>query len=223
MKIKTTKGASTTFLDILVYGQSGVGKTRAISTLPGKVLILSAEEGTLSLSDFDIDMVEVKTYKDVIGALNAVEKKIKAGGFEYQWLALDSLSEIAEKCLAKELDECADGRMAYGHMKTLIVDMVRQLRDMPIHTYMIAKVAESGPQKVPGFPGQKLQWELPHHFDEVLAMHSIIDGEGVEGRVFQANATTEFLAKDRSGKLDKLERADLKAITEKILAPQGKQ
>ena len=87
MKIKTTKGASTTFLDILVYGQSGVGKTRAISTLPGKVLILSAEEGTLSLSDFDIDMVEVKTYKDVIGALNAVEKKIKAGGFEYQWLA----------------------------------------------------------------------------------------------------------------------------------------
>ena len=39
----------------LVYGGSGVGKTTLIASLPGKILILSAESGLLSLSGADID------------------------------------------------------------------------------------------------------------------------------------------------------------------------
>ena len=55
---------------ILVYGGAGVGKTTLIASLRGKMLILSAEAGLLSLAgaDLDADVVEVTS----IEALRAV-------------------------------------------------------------------------------------------------------------------------------------------------------
>jgi len=43
---------------IVVYGEAGIGKTRLATTMPYSIL-LSAEGGTLSLKNFDVDCIEV--------------------------------------------------------------------------------------------------------------------------------------------------------------------
>jgi AAA+ superfamily predicted ATPase len=47
---------------ILVYGESGAGKTYTCSTAPGKVLIISMEAGLLSIRDKEnVDAIEIKS------------------------------------------------------------------------------------------------------------------------------------------------------------------
>lgn len=98
MEIKRTSQITNNGITVLVYGQSGVGKTTLIKTLPGKVLILSAEAGLLSLKDTDIEYVDIRTLDDLTEAYSYILSNIT----EYNCIVLDSLSEIAEVVLANE-------------------------------------------------------------------------------------------------------------------------
>lgn len=213
MKITTTKGASSSFLDILVYGQSGCGKTRLTATIPSKdVLLINAEDGALSLREFDIDMVQVETYSDV----NQVVEGLKKGS-KYEWVVLDSISEIAEKCLIAEKENSKDPRQAYGALADVILKLIKDIRALPMNTYTIAKMGDDGAhQKAPLMPGSKLAKALPYEYDEVFAMYSVTDDQGVTGAVFQTQQTPQYAAKDRSGSLERIEVADLSKIVAKI-------
>ena len=98
MEKKRTSQIMNNGITILVYGQSGVGKTTLIKTLPGKVLILSAEAGLLSLRDTDIEYVDIHTMDDLTEAYTYIVSNIT----EYNCIVLDSLSEIGEVILANE-------------------------------------------------------------------------------------------------------------------------
>ena len=53
---------------LLVYGQAGAGKTFSTQTMPGRVLVISAEAGLLSIKDApNVSAIEVKTY-EVLGS-----------------------------------------------------------------------------------------------------------------------------------------------------------
>ena len=52
---------------ILVYGMAGAGKTFLARTAPGKVLVISAEAGLLSIRDAqNVEAIEVKSAAEVV-------------------------------------------------------------------------------------------------------------------------------------------------------------
>jgi phage nucleotide-binding protein len=210
---------------ILVYGGAGVGKTTLIASLPGKVLILSAEAGLLSLAgaDLDADVVEVTS----IEALRAVYAELRAGDHGYAWVVLDSVSEIAEIVLSAEKAKTKDPRQAYGALSDEMVKIMRAFRDLSCGVYFSAKLASTKDDttgKVShsiGMPGAKLGEALPYLFDEVFRLVVIDEDDGAGGKVASRYLLTatdgKSVAKDRSGKLDAYEPADLGAVVAKIM------
>ena len=127
---------------VLVYGDSGIGKTSLIGSLPGRVLIVSAESGLLSLSfaagDDRFDVVEIVTVDDLIN----VHKHLTGKGHGYDWVCIDSISEIAEVVLTAEKKKVSDPRQAYGAVIERVTAAMRAFRDLPIGVYFSAKLAK---------------------------------------------------------------------------------
>lgn len=215
---------------IVVYGSSGSGKTTLIGSLPGRVLILSAEAGLLSLrlfADEDrFDVVEVKTIDDVREVFTLVSQPRTQHG--YDWLALDSASEIAEVVLAAAKAKTKDPRQAYGEVIDRMTSLLRAFRDLPdIGVYVSAKESVAKDEATGrvsyglSMPGAKLGEALPYLFDEVLRLVVVDrkedDGSTVSERYLQTARDARSTAKDRSGALDApFEVADLGVVVEKI-------
>ena len=206
-------------LNIVVYGQAGAGKTSLIKTLPGRVLVVSAEAGLLSLRGFDADVAEVATVDD----LRAVHGVLAKGGHGYDWVAVDSLSEIAELVLAAEKAKTPDPRKAYGTLVDQMMAVCRAFRELPINVYMSAKaerVKDEGTgrlMEVLSMPGAKLSNQIPYLFDEIFSLAVGKDRDSGEIiRMLQTAPEPTSDAKDRSGRLDQYEPADLGAVVSKI-------
>lgn len=206
-------------IKIAVYGSAGAGKTSLIRTLPGKVLILSAESGLLSISDLDADVAEVSSIDDVREAY----KFLASGDHSYDWVALDSFSEICEVLLSEEKSKTKDPRQAYGAVIETGTALARAFRDLPLSVYFSAKaerVKDDATGRVSAsisMPGSKLAMALPYLFDEVFYLFSATDKESGElERWLQTSGDQRADAKDRSGRLDMYEAADLGAIVAKI-------
>jgi hypothetical protein len=101
IKLTSTKqAAQLNGLKICVYGASGAGKTRLCATTGAPTVIISAESGLLSLRDADIPVIEVQTLQDVFDAYQFVSQSAEAAHFE--WVCLDSISDIGEAVLSAE-------------------------------------------------------------------------------------------------------------------------
>lgn len=217
-KITNTKDISAKYIKLLVHGPSGSGKTRLCATTGGKTIILSAEKGLLSLSGNDIDVWEVKTIDD----LREAYLFLTADNI-YEWVCLDSISEIAEVCLLEEKVNNKDVRKAYGELSDTISETVRLFRDLNKNIYMSSKqdkVKDDMTGQIfygPSTPGQKLSASLPYYFDEVFSLHTWKDGDGKIQSAFQTQRDNQYEAKDRSGALDMIEPPNLSHIYNKII------
>lgn len=217
MEIKSTADIVLQGITVLVYGQSGVGKTTLIKTIPGRKLILSAEGGLLSLQGTEIAYVNIHTLSELEEAFNHVTSHLS----DYDCIILDSLSELAEVILSSEKKASKDVRQAYLGMQDQIMDLVRAFRDLPVTVYMTAKQervqSDSGRLLFgPSMPGQKLSQQMPYIFDEVLALRSETNENNENIRFIQTFSDSSWCCKDRSGKLDAFEEADLGRILVKI-------
>jgi phage nucleotide-binding protein len=219
INLKKTGGLTANGVKLLVYGQAGAGKTSLIRTLPNPV-VLSAEGGLLSIQDADLPFIEVSTMDDLREAYTWCRDSKEAADF--QSVALDSISEVAEVVLQHELKRNKDGRAAYGELNTVMQELIRAFRDLPgKHVYMSAKLEKSQDEMGkllfnPSMPGKSLTQGLPYFFDEVLALRVEKDGEGNTQRALMCDSDGIWLAKDRSGKLESWEAPDLGAIINKI-------
>jgi hypothetical protein len=210
-------------IKVMVYGAAGAGKTRLCATAPNAV-ILSAEAGLLSLRDTDIPVIEVQTMDDLREAY-----RFLAEGQAFEWVCLDSLSEIAEVVLANEKAQTKDPRKAYGELADQMVTLVKAFRDLPgRNVYMSAKLERQKDEASgvmlyqPMMPGQKLAQALPYLFDELFVLRVEKDTEGALQRWLQTSSDVQYTAKDRSGALDTFEEPDLAAIAAKIHQPLAK-
>lgn len=229
IKLTTTKH-SAKHVKALCYGDAGVGKTMLCSTAPNPVII-SAESGLLSLSGFDIPVIEVKTVEDVQDAYRFVTEADEAKNFET--VCLDSITEIAEVLLSKLKSEDKDPRKSYGRLADDMSHLIRSFRDIPeYNVYFSAKMTRIEDDFTgistfrPAMPGKTLVNGLPFFFDEVLALKiGVIEGEdGKEDetyRYLQTSPTVQYTAKDRSGKLNEIEKPDLSNIFDKILSKKS--
>lgn len=206
---------------IAIHGPSGVGKTSLARTVDqSTTLILSAEAGLLSIADLDIDVVEIDslaTLRSVFGALRRSD---------YTTIIVDSLSEIAEVCLAEAKTALRDGRAAYGELNEQMTKIVRAFRDLPIDVVLLCKQdrIEDNDGRMyfgPSMPGRRLAQGLPYFVDIVCAMHAAPNDEGEIVRWLQTQPDARYTAKDRSGRLAPSERADLGALITKINNNEG--
>jgi hypothetical protein len=108
----TKDSAAINGLKFLVHGPAGAGKTKLCATTGEPTVIISAESGLLSLRDFDIPVIEVKTLDALYEAYDFVVNS--AEGQAFRWVCLDSISEIAEVVLNHEKKVAKDPRQAYG-------------------------------------------------------------------------------------------------------------
>jgi phage nucleotide-binding protein len=217
INLKTTRSVSATGINLLVYGQAGAGKTTLVSTLPNPV-VLSAEGGLLSLSNHDIPFVEIDSAETVAEVYKWLVGSDEAKQFES--VALDSISEIAEVILSSEKAKTKDPRQAYGVMQDQMAAMIRAFRDLPKFVYFSAKLEKSQDEMgrllySPSMPGNKTGQALPYFFDEVLALRCEPSDEGVV-RALLCQPDGMWQAKDRSGKLETWEEPHLGKILEKI-------
>ena len=203
----------------MVYGQAGAGKTSLIPTLPNPI-VLSAEGGLLSIQDAELPYIEITTMAELQEAYKWLAESAEAAQFES--VAIDSISEIAEVCLNYEKKVNKDPRAAYGAMQEQMADIIRAFRDLPAkHVYMSAKLEKTQDEMgrilyAPSMPGNKTGQSLPYFFDEVLALRVEKDAEGATQRALMCDSDGLWLAKDRSGKLDAWEAPDLTVIINKI-------
>ena len=215
VNIKSTKNVAVNGVKLVIYGGSGVGKTSLAKNVPDSI-ILSAEQGLLSLQDYDIPYIETNTLADINDAFKFLKDDTK-----YETIFLDSVTEIAEAVLTKHKDdpELKDGRQAYMKLAESMGAMIRHFRDLKgKNIVMIAKMKRVEDESsgivtfTPWMPGQVLPHGLPYLVDEVFAMQ--IDRKGE--RFLQTNADRKFPCKDRSGRLEAKEQPDLAAIFKKI-------
>jgi phage nucleotide-binding protein len=220
VNLQSTNTISADGIKILAYGAAGSGKTMLIKTLPDPI-ILSAEGGLLTLADENIPFMEIGSMDELKEAYAWLTEDKDAKQFKS--VALDSITEIAEVCLANEKKINKDPRAAYGEMQTTMSEVIRLFRDLKgKNVYMTAQLSKTTDEMGrvlygPSMPGQKAGQSLPYAFDIVAAMRVEKDEDGVNQRALMMESDGLWQAKHRMGaKLEAWEAPDLGEIINKI-------
>lgn len=212
-----------TGLKILVHGPAGAGKTVLCATPSTPTLIISCEAGLLSIKDAP-ENIEVAVVEQLSDLDEILEMLYNAEEQAYDWVCLDSITEIAEQVLAIELARSADPRKSYPAFQAEVVRVLKGFRDLPMYNVcMSCKQTRNKDENTgitlyePLMPGNKLGPQIAYLFDEVFALRVETDPETKEQyRVLQTGRDVMFDAKDRSGKLDMFEEPNLDTIKAKI-------
>lgn len=220
IKINNTKNIEIDSVKCVVYGIPGSGKTRLAASSPSP-LIISAESGLLSLTDYYVDYVEVTSLKQWDEVYRFV--KSSSDSAKYKTICLDSISEIAEVLIAELKPNYKDPRQAYAQLADSMMPMLRKFRDLPgKHTLFTSKLItiqdeESG--RVTDelmLPGKVLSTQIPYMVDELF--HLTINKK--KEPVLQTVPNRRSFAKDRSGALEAEEYPDMTQIINKIISKQ---
>lgn len=236
IKIKTLREAvENRGVKLAIYGESGTGKTTQIAALlavlpeTAKVLVITAEHGLRTLMQESLGVAEderlhVAECAKLSEVREAVDIAIKG---EFSWVVVDSVSNLADRELRANLDVKGDPRQAYGEVMLRIPNMLWQLVDVGSLNVLFVFQEEriernegtsKNPDMVDHFaplvPSKALKQQVPYVFDGVLRLEMMLDGS----RHFRTLKTRTIMAKDRTGKLDPEETADIGAIVTKILS-----
>ena len=143
----------------------------------------------------------------------------------YKWLFIDSLTEIAARCVEKYKIKYSDTRDTFklwSEYSTTLTDIIKSFRDMTEFNVVFTclesldKDEDGVGRLMPDIPGSSLKNRLTSYFDEVFHMEKTRDASGYTVRF--STASPIGLAKDRSGKLDQYELPNLLYIKQKIFA-----
>ena len=226
LRFSTTRQAAELHgVKFCVHGRAGAGKTTLVKTLAEfcPTILISAESGLLSLRDVDIPTIVITNFAEFEEAYKWIAYSEHARPFFA--VALDSVSEVAENCLAIEKANTKDGRKAYGELHEKVMKQLKLYRDLPgRHVYFSAKQGRVKDEVTgitrygPDMPGQQLIKDLPYLFDELFSLEIGVTPEGQQYRYLLTDTTQTHEAKDRSGALDLWEPPDLGHVIKKILA-----
>lgn len=226
------------WLNFLVYGDAGVGKTYLGGTaiddpVTSPLLVFDIEGGLTTLRKRkSIDVVPIRTMKELENRYNDLYKSIDSNGkLYYKSIMIDSLTELTDldmKAIMKDaygrnpdkVDIDVPSPREWGKARNHIRTIVRAFRDLPcnvIYTAHVGALQEEGqPTKFfPGFSG-KLRTEVPGFMDIVGYLYAENEG-GLLVRKLQLQGTRRVVAKDRTGVLgDVIENPTIPMMWEKI-------
>ena len=230
IKIKKTGEIASKRFTALVVGPSGIGKTSLVRTLPSpesKILLISAESGLACLDGTNIDVIEVDTttpmesLEEIYNALSTKEYSKK-----YSYIFVDSITEIGQLLITQLKKDAFYGQAKnilpmygkYNELMTVIIKGYRDLSDYSVIFTCLDAVEKDGLEKLESFnvPGSQVKNNLKAWFDLVMFYKIYKDEEGNSIRKLVTDIAESPLAKDRTGKLEAYENADLSSIIKKI-------
>ena len=204
--IKNTKDIANDGVKVLLYANSGFGKTTQLGTLEGKTLILSAESGLLVLKNKDIDVIDIAS----IQTLGEVYVALASGELVYDNVGIDSLTEIGEMIVSELLEDeyYSDPSNAFVLWKEYskrMMNICKRFRDLKgvnvVLTSLSEPVDSNGTMKyLPQIPAKKVQTKLVSLFDEVY--YGTMDKDGK--RIVHTRSSNIFDAKSRANVADKI-------------------
>lgn len=240
--LKISSPAEFDWLNMLIYGEPGVGKTRLAGSavlVPDMcpVLLMDFEGGTLSLAGDmrDVDVVRLKTWERVDRLYGALYDKNP-----YKTVIIDSLSEVQKFSMSEimravvtkdsERDPDIASLREWGKNGEQIRRLVRAFRDLPCHTIFTALMTEDRDERTntiklrPSLPG-KLKGEVAGYVDIVLYLYKKEVGPIKEREIKTlclSQGTERQVAKDRSGKLPALLEAPTMADIYTVVKGESK-
>lgn len=221
-------------LNMLVYGEAGVGKTwlaGSASRVPSmrNVLYVDAEAGKATLREHpEVEIVPARKWADYISIYNA----LRAGGHSYHTVVLDSLTEILEQCKDQVMiemkldpeneqrDEDIPSIREWGKLQVRLLRLIRLYRDLDMNVIFIAHAErvqlKSGKTKWMPMLNGKLQMKVPQIPDVVLFMYNQeVDGE--QRRLMLTGQTDIAVAKVRGATMPQIIGAEKVVTMQTIL------
>lgn len=210
----------TQFLNLLIYGNPGVGKTvfcgtgeDSLNTNP--LLFLDVEGGTLSLRERkNLDVIRVKSIDELLGIHHRL---VTENNGYYKTVVIDSLTELQKLDMVDimheltqrrpDLDKDVPSQREWGKSIEHMRRIVRGFRDLEMNTIFTALTIvdkdENGTVTyTPSLPG-KLKMEISGFVDVVGYMSASKEGEDTVRRI-QFEGSRRVIAKDRTSALGKV-------------------
>lgn len=220
LRVESVTEDQATGINMLVYGDSGVGKTvfaGSASAVPelSPVLSINVEGGNMSLQKTypHVKALRVKKWDD----LQAIYDDLYVSN-PYKTIVIDSLSELQRFSMDQimadvvkkddERDPDVPAQRDWGKNQNQIRFFVRAFRDLPCNVIFTALATEvqdkrSGIWKTkPSLPG-KLANEITAFLD-IVVFYYIKRHQGNDLRLMLTKATDAQVAKDRSGSLPQI-------------------
>jgi hypothetical protein len=231
---------------MMVVGTPGIGKTSLIRSLPApesETLMISLEGGTACLDDTNFDVVEIDMRNPVVEmeemyellttddlkrtkelnpnwSHNVVYKK------RYKYVFIDSLTEMGQGVISflkkdPHYGQAKNTLQLYGKYAEIMTVIIKGFRDMTDYSVIFTcldAIDKDGLEKIESvnIPGSSIKNGIRAWFDIVLSYKTYKDEEGNIIRKLISDVAESPIAKDRTGKLDSFEDADLGVIINKI-------
>lgn len=202
-------------INILVYADSGVGKTVLAGTCPGKALFISTETGTISAKrqGSSAEIWRCPKWEDLAEAYEYLRDEDHG----YDWVMLDSLTEMQSHAMTQILGQAAaenENRdpdipaiQDYQKWQNIYKRFVRAFNDLPVNVLYTALTLrsddeEGDPLVLPLIVGkgyQMSQWTCASmHMVGYYSIEKITkNGEVNEVRRLRVQPTPPYFAKDR--------------------------
>lgn len=199
---------------MLVYGESGAGKTRFASTWPN-VIFADIDKGMSSVTE-KVDRVPVDDAGDSSAwdKLNAMYQFLKAGEHSYQTVVIDTLNEMQRIAMHMTIEEFQMVRRSYGNLPSMsdygkmLHDMLELTRDfiaLPMRVLLLAQVNSrqfDTDTLMPQLTGKNTAREIARKMDVIgyIFKSEKEDNEGHKLSEMSFDAV-DYVTKDRSFRL----------------------
>ena len=204
-------------INLLIYGDSGIGKTVLSGTAPGKSLFISTETGTISAKrqGSKAEIWRCPAWDDLVAAYEYLRDEDHG----YDWVMLDSITEMQTHALTKILAAAAaenENRdpdipaiQDYQKWQNMFKRFVRAFNDLPVNVLYTALTfrsddEEGEPLVLPLITGkgyQMAQWTCAQmHMVGYYSIQNVKKAGSdvpVEVRRLRVQPTPPYFAKDR--------------------------
>lgn len=183
----------------LLAGDAGIGKTTQATTFPQQeTLIISAENGLLSIAGSGYAAEEVKSYDRV---LEILEKEVPANPW-IKHICIDSLSELYD-LIAKEAKDrftASQNFQKFEDIEMKLIHLIRVAKQLSQNVFFTCHLKEEKNgmtlEKELAFMG-KLPEKIKRQFDLIIHYDFHVGDDGKKERVFICDPLTSKIAKAR--------------------------